>query len=300
MVKPLPATEPPRFSCLYVFGDSFADTGNAFQLTQGILANHPNRQHRFANDLIWIDYLADFLWLTFQCSSLPMRRGDGVNYAVGGATTGTVNLFPALMPVLPELPGLQQQIQAFAASFKRKKRADADALYILSVGMTDYIPLVNGTPYQADPKQSIHHLSDAIATLIKVGAKHILLSNLPDLGKTPIADAAHSKTPISTVATAIATHNQALVDLVQSFQPKANVMLLDVKSLIDDAIAHPAQLGLRNVTLPCSQIEGCNPNDYLFWDQMHFTSQVHQQIAKSALVSICEAAIPSLAPVMGG
>ncbi len=70
---------------------------------------------------------------------------------------------------------------------------------------------------------------------------------------------------------------------------------LDVASLFSQAIANPAAFGLTNVTNSAapglepgdssyntSQIVA-NPNQYLFWDDLHPTQTVHAELAQFAL-----------------
>jgi thermolabile hemolysin len=109
---------------LYSFGDSFSDTGNAHHLTKGQRASESGR---FCDGLVWIDFLAAHLGLTLTPGFVDPDAIANLNFATGGATTGQENLFPAVMPDLPKLPGLQQQIQGFLTLAQGK--ADPEALY---------------------------------------------------------------------------------------------------------------------------------------------------------------------------
>jgi thermolabile hemolysin len=299
MQKLSSSKEPPRFSNLYVFGDSFSDTGNAFQATGGVLAAPPcgdstTGHRRFADDLIWIDYLADYLWLSLSPSA-SIRPGEGINFAMGGATTGTENLFPAAVPNLPELPGLQQQIQAFTASLKKKK-ADPDALYIIWAGVMDYMPFVNGIPQHTEPTVPMSHLATAVKALSKAGAKHILLVNVPDLDKMPQARQFGGGADAASLSTRIAAHNQALAEFIQSPPTNTNLIGFDVNAVLNEIIADAKHFGFRNTTEACDRTtehrttgqRGDNPNEHVFWDMFHLTSRVHQLIARAALEALCE------------
>jgi thermolabile hemolysin len=289
MQKLPPSKEPPRFSNLYVFGDGFSDTGNAFQATGGVLAAPPCGDSRFADDLIWIDYLADYLWLSLRPST-SSRPGEGINFAIGGATTGTDNLFPAAVPNLPELPGLQQQIKAFTTALKKKK-ADPDALYIIWAGAMDYMPFVNGIPQHTEPTVPMSNLTTAVKALSKAGAKHILLVNVPDLDKMPQARQAVGGADAASLSTRIASHNQALAEFIQSPLTHTNLIGFDVNSVLNEIIADAKHFGFRNTTEACdstTEQRGDNPNEHVFWDMFHPTSRVHQLIARAALEALCE------------
>ena len=72
---------------IYVFGDSFSDTGNVFNATKGAIPPSPAYFNgRFSNGPVWVEYLAPQLGLTFDPST---------NFAFGGATgaVGAGNAF---------------------------------------------------------------------------------------------------------------------------------------------------------------------------------------------------------------
>jgi thermolabile hemolysin len=277
--------EPPRFSNLYVFGDGFSDTGNAFQLTRGRFA--VTQRRRFADDLIWIDYLSDYLWLGITPSSdrhKSDRQNEGINFATGGATTGTTNLFslPNALPDAPlELPGLQQQIQAYTASLKKKKGADPEALYIIAAGALEYVPWADHCPQQEDPTLPIDHLTTAVKTLTQAGAKHVMLVNVLDLAKTPLG----REKPIAPGI--VAAHNQALAAFVKRPIEHVNLMLFDLHGVINEIMGDAPHFGFRNTTEACSGSH-YHPGESIFWDQIHPTSKVHQLIARASLETLCQ------------
>jgi thermolabile hemolysin len=279
--------EPPRFSNLYVFGDGFSDTGNAFQLTEGRLAMAANR--RFTNDLVWIDYLADYLWLGINPST-HSHIGEGINFATGGATTGTTNLFSLLDPQLPELPGLQQQIQTYTTSLKKKKGADPEALYIIEAGALDYVPWVNDRPQHSDSALPIEQLAVAVKALTQAGAKHVMLVNVPDLDQTPLGRQQSMTKGI------VAAHNQALATWVKRPIDQVNLMLFDLHGVMNEIIADAQHFGFKNTTEPCGRAgdvlelsaRANTPKDSIFWDHIHPTSKVHQLIARASLETLCE------------
>jgi phospholipase/lecithinase/hemolysin len=279
---PKSSKEPPRFSNLYVFGDGFSDTGNAFQLTGGRLA--VTQKRRFADDLVWIDYLSDYLWLAINPSSDPCgicfaarHKGEGINFATGGATTGTTNLF-SLHDGQLELPGLQQQIQAYTASLKKKKGADPEALYIIAAGALEYLPWADHCPQQENTTVAIEHLTAAVKTLTQAGARHVMVVNVMDLARTPLG----MEKPIAPGI--VAAHNQALAAFVKRPIEHVNLMLFDLHGVMNEIIADAQHFGFRNTTETCG---GSRPNESIFWDHIHPTSKVHQLIARASLETLC-------------
>ncbi|MBU7586940.1 MAG: SGNH/GDSL hydrolase family protein [Nostoc sp. TH1S01] len=273
-----------QFTNLYIFGDSYSDTGNAFNATKGILGAPPNYNGRFSNGRLWVDYLADRLKSSLKPSTENTANHQGINFAFGGATTGRDNLFPAVIPELPALPGLQQQIDLFTSLLQQNSQfADPNALYVIWAGAADYAPFVNGLPKYSDTIATITNISTAIQTLTELGAKHILLINVIDIGKTPLAPEVNHITNSELVSQVINKHNQALKEIVHIFEDKINLILFDVKSVVNEMIAHPQKFGFTNTTQGCSLVESGNPDEYVFWDQVHLTSRANQFIAKTVL-----------------
>lgn len=250
------------FQQLYVFGDSLSDTGNFYNATGGTFPpSPPYNQGRFSNDRLWVEYLAADLGAT------------STNFAFGGATTGSNNTI--LIPDVTTLPGLQQEI----ASFKTTNPiANPDALYIIWAGANDY--LGGGV---TDPSVPVNNLSGAIATLAESGAENFLVVNLPDLGKIPGTNDSLQASSLTTLSN---LHNSGLDTSLNALSTSydINIYDLDVSSLFAEAIAQPTKYGFTNVTDACLSDTGIcsNPNEYLFWDELHPTDAGHRIIGEVA------------------
>ena len=290
------------FSNLYVFGDSLSDQGNVFNATGGVVPPSPFYfDGRFSNGPLWVDYLAEDLGLDVNPFVGSADPTEGINFAFAGATTGGENTISLTFPQLPGLPGLQQQISFFT---NLVPVADPNALYIVWAGANDYSP-TDGTfvPFQ-DPDTTIANLTQAVTSLANVGAENIMVVNLPDLGRLPVS----LNTPDSERLTALTeSHNAALEDLSQSFDPSINLILFDVNESIEQVFATPQEFGFTNVTTPCLFVQSCfiNPdeqNQYLFWDERHPTTAAHQlvgDLALSVLNSEDPAGVPEPASAIG-
>ncbi|WP_414549846.1 SGNH/GDSL hydrolase family protein [Anabaena sp. CCY 0017] len=279
------------FSQLYVFGDSTVDNGNFFRLTQdnfGIgIPPIPYFEGRISNGLVWVEYLAADLGLTTN------------NFAFAGATTGDSNTLNV------NLPGLTQQIQLFS-SILPNLQADTDALYIVSAGANDYLGAGN-----QDFTQPVNNLLNVVTNLASVGAKNFLIANLPNLGNTPdIND------PIASAGLNLLTgfHNSALsqgLQFLSQQQPNLNINLFDVNSLISQITNNSGEFGLTNVTDRCLEqsiefivatgnfTQCSNPDEYLFWDNIHPTTATHRLIADAALVALHPQSVPEPGAVLG-
>ncbi|AFZ57981.1 SGNH/GDSL hydrolase family protein [Anabaena cylindrica FACHB-243] len=277
------------FSQIIAFGDSTVDNGNTFKFTEAAIGFGipplPYFQGRFSNGPVWVEYLAGNLGLT------------ETNYAFGGATTSTVNTINTqfdnpLTPVIENplnLPGLTQQIEAFKGT---NSQADKNALYIISAGANDYLGEGN-----TDFTQIVNNLTSAITSLASIGAKNFLVANLPNLGDVPLTNGSANSDGLNFLT---GLHNSTLSEALNGLnqqQPSLNITLFDVNSLVNSAIALPGEFGLQNVTDACFNSDAktlCNnPDEYLFWDQLHPTTYMHSIVARGAEESLKEIPEPS-------
>lgn len=276
-----------QFSNLYVFGDSLSDIGRTFVLSGGQIppAQLGYFQGRFTNGPNWADYLA---------ADLGVPSTIQTNFAVTSATTGTEN------SASPLLPGLQQEIAAFTLT---NPQADPNALYAVWAGNNDYF----GTAAQTDPSIPVGNLVNAIAALTSVGAKNILVPNLPDLGKIPLVAGRGAAVSQATSAV-VQGHNTLLAQTLATLGPQlapqgVTLIPLDVSSLFNDAFANPSKYGFTNTSDAClfpspllfppGPVTVCsNPNQYLFWDSLHPTTVTHQFVAEAAFDAISASAVP--------
>lgn len=282
------------FTRVIAFGDSLSDDGNLFRVSGGLAPRPPYVEGRFSNGPMWVEYLAQDL-------KLPL-----VNYAFGGATSGTYNTIYNLIPepvrpLVPPLLGLQQEINTFTAL---TPAADPAALFTVWAGANDY--LGGGV---TNPQQTVTNITQAVQALINVGAKNILVPNLPDLGRLPGPRSGPNSQPLTQLSTA---HNTLLAGslalLKSNSAPDVNLQLLDVYSLVNQALNNPTSLGFTStdscVTPPpllapppytiCS-----NQDQYLVWDDIHPTTAAHRQIANLALSTVQPEAVPEPTTIAG-
>lgn len=260
MDKTHPITE------LYVFGDSLSDTGMVFQATGGMYPPNPTYyQGRYSNGRVWIEYLAESLHLSSKQTN---------NFAYGGATTGSVgnNYVPTLL----------NQVQSFTQTHQK---TNSDALYVLWAGANDYLQGVSSATVP------VKNLTIAINSLTDVGAKKILVGNLPDLGQLPATRTSKNSVNLNALTQA---HNQGLrrsLKILSQQHSDLEIVVLDANTLYRDAIANPAAFNFTNVTTPClSGSSICsNPDQFLFWDGIHPTAAAHRIIGKTAFSTIQEA-----------
>lgn len=278
------------FTGLYVFGDSLSDTGNVYRLTGNLFPpSPPYFNGRLSNGPLWVEDLATLL-------GLPVDPNK--NFAYISATSGDTNTAP-----IPGLPGLQQEFQQFQLA---NPVVDPHALYTVLIGNNDY--LGGG---QTNPAVPVANTINFVRSLADSGARNILVSNLPDLGKIPLVT---GDPTTSAGLTGLATVHNALlaqqIDLLRQARPDLTLISVDVASLLNNAIRSPQQFGLTNVTDAClpfspglelfpTQPACSNPDTYLFWDRIHPGRVGHQQIANTAFRAIESAAVPEPVTTLG-
>ncbi len=258
---------------LYVFGDSLSDVGTVFRATGGMYPpNPPYFQGRYSNGRVWVEYLADRLHLSSNQTN---------NFAYGGATTGSERN--------SLVPGLLTQVQLFTQTHEQ---VHSNALYVLWAGANDYLQGVSS----AIP---VENITKAIASLADVGAKKILVANLPDLGQLPTTRTTANSARLSALTQA---HNQGLRRSLKVSQQHSELQIatLDANTLYREAIANPAAFGFTNVISPClAGLSACgSPDKFLFWDGIHPTTAAHRILGERAFAAIQEAGMVNSGSVL--
>ncbi|RAM48270.1 MAG: autotransporter outer membrane beta-barrel domain-containing protein [Hapalosiphonaceae cyanobacterium JJU2] len=257
------------YNQFFIFGDSLSDNGNLYRITGGTIPlSPPYFKGRFSNGPIWVEVLGSYL---------NIDANETTNYAVGGSTSGNTNVLSESL-IIP-LPSLSSQINDFTST---PENPSPNALFILWAGANDY--LIQPTEKRATNTQLVvNNLSNAITTLINKGARNIIVPNLPDLGKTPQE---RSQGTNDTTTALIKSHNNNLNSALQEIAKNHNVNIvpLDINALFDEVINQPERYGLTNTNDPCFDQQAgticSNPDEYLFWDQVHPTDRGHQFIAE--------------------
>ena len=182
---------------LVVFSDSLSDSGKLKSRLQ-VLPGSPYWAGRFSNGPNWIDYLE--AW-----SKIPVQ-----NHSFGGASvTGADNISRQNLYALIHDGGqyfvsgsIDHQIDDYQNKFLQgaKLQRPDETVFLIWTGSNDYIskepfsgaidtllnhPLEKGG-YQAVVDAVIEATHRQLERIYGLGARNILIANLPDLGDTPI------------------------------------------------------------------------------------------------------------------
>lgn len=253
------------FSSITIFGDSLSDVGNAYNSDLHLDPTSPYYNGRFSNGLIWIEDLAADLSLT---DPTPSTKG-GSDYAYGGVKTGS----GTTTEVIFKFPNIGTQISNYLGS----NTPAANGLFVVWGGGNDFI---DG---QTDPSVPVNNIAAHVTALANAGAKTILVPNLPALGEVPEFRGTSSESTMNTLSSEF---DSMLKTTLTSLAGSLNIHIdqLDIASLFSSAIANPAAYGFTDVTDQADNNGTVvpNPDQYLFWDDIHPTRIGHQMVANAA------------------
>ncbi|MGI8957854.1 MAG: DVUA0089 family protein [Chthoniobacterales bacterium] len=302
----------PPFSKVVVFGDSLSDNGNIQHVVKDktVFINFPSltfdyADGRFTNSSqtlppsrdyegTWHEQLAEtFLGLPAATNSLD----GGTNYAFGGATTiagaseRTVisNSEPFLGGDLTiTIDNLGKQVDDYLAAHT----PDPDALYIVWGGGNDLFD----DPSSANVLATAQRVAGLVAQLARAGAKSFLVPNVPPLGLVPnyaddIPKAALLNAGSAEYRQEFNTQLDAAVSTLAGEAISISLYRYDIFGLFYRLAANPEDVGFVNIS-DVSQAKAVDPDQYLFWDDIHPTTAGHYQIASAAFDVVNGSALP--------
>jgi phospholipase/lecithinase/hemolysin len=306
---PIAGQQAPTYEAFYAFGDSLVDNGNDYLVTQVLLQNppvppstSPHRAYyngRFSNGPVAFEYLWQILsgkapgtkgslqpFLSVQL----LAKKEAIDFAFGGSGTSPIDTTPGGFTV----PGLRGQVDLFR-TLSILRKPSPKALYAIFAGPGDYFKTTPLTP-----DQSVGNIVTSIRALYSVGARTVIVLNMPDLGSVPMFAGTPQSAPLSALS---AAHNAALATALASLQaslPSLRLIPIDINAVMQQLPptmnpALPAVDALVPVPPPGPPTSLClfiNPAtcpnvptfdvglQYLFWDAQHPTTEVHRLLAQ--------------------
>jgi phospholipase/lecithinase/hemolysin len=307
LVPAAAAGQIPQFDSFYVFGDSLADNGNVL-IQSGALGMNPpvppsatpHRTYfdgRFSNGYIGFEYLWQRLTGHQPGSALalkpflaaPFRQQRGpIDFAFGGTGTAYVDQTPGGFWA----PGLRGQVELFRMALRGKKPSTR-SLYAIATGANDY--RVDPFNVPMNPVDVVRNMEEAIARLYQLGARDVIVLDLPDLGLIPANGGDPQASAIS------AAHNSELDSALAALQaryPKLHLIPVKLNPLFEDLrLRMESRIPALDVFAPltpglsvCLFINPAACSDapdflfngnfgFLFWDVVHPTTEAHQSLA---------------------
>ena len=281
----------PQINAFFVFGDSLSDTGNLWLLTKAVgqdPAVPPSEtphmtyfQRRFSNGPVAFEYLWDLITskpgddVKPFLATLKVPQRGAVSFAFGASGTGFLEPVPGPLFV----PGLNGQVELFGAALRGKK-PPRRALYAIFTGANDYL----GTSDEPlAPPVVVENIVKAVQRLYALGARHVMVLNLPDLGLIPLVP--EEVKPAWSQLTGF--HNlllaQALNGLAASL-PDLRLIPVDVFTFtqnlaadadLSPALPYPDAICLFTDPASCTDVSFDVDPKFFFWDAEHPTTATH-------------------------
>ncbi len=283
------------YTSFWAFGDSLTDPGNLYSLSGGAVPPPPYEQ-RFSDGPVWAEYVAQ----GFTDANLPAG-----NFAHGYArAVANIDPFPWQIPDLP------QQIDTF--EMQPSSQLGDRPLAALWFGANDLFAaieeqLLSGAPNPAavigTAVNAAVAVGEGIRDIAEAGVRDFLVFNLPPLDLTPrFALPGPVGIPAAAPLAGLGadTFNASLMAVLDGLGDDLNVSLLDMDSILTQAVANPGLFGLSDATNPCT-IPGLPPETAcsadeaagkLFFDLVHPTTAAHREIADTVQERISIAPVP--------
>jgi cholinesterase len=251
---------------LFVFGDSYSDTGAFFPLTNGSTA---------------VGYLAQNFNITLTTSKNPDPGTEGVNFAESGARIFVGPNPPATQPrsLTQQVAEFQNYVASNSVTFN-----PSTTLFFLSGGLNDHNMI---TPAQANAATTAQ-----VATLYSLGARLFEIALLPSLVPA-FSDSANNLNP----------GFRALVPQLQAEFPDAVFGLSNWGPDFDDILTNPSKYGITNTTDPClnfaTGIACSDPDKHFYYFIVHPSDVSHHIVGNELFTEVLALPSPVPAPLAG-
>jgi phospholipase/lecithinase/hemolysin len=236
---------------MYVFGDSYSDTGAGYLDGNGPTA---------------VAYLAQRLGFELRHANAADAAGKSLNFAVSGAQTGSGagrRVKEALLGF-----GMRNQVDDFAARVRSGAIAfrPESTLFYIAGGLNDRtIPT----------ETTVQNLKGLIRTLYELGGRRFLLATLPTAIPSFSAVGKRLNPALSSIPPELAAE-----------LPASSISLSRWGQFFDEVMADPAQYGITNTTKACAgraifdedSTPCATPSAYYYYHAGHPSTAVHKAV----------------------
>lgn len=276
----------PSFSQMISFGDSLSDRRNVKDISFGLVPFSPYADGRFSNGPLWVEQLSGKLGL----GAVTASRDGGRNFAHAGVKTGDGDtVLTSFLGLNITAPDIGKQVTGWTGS----NNASSTQLFTMLGGGND----IFSNFFSVSTPTMASNMTSNVQRLYNDGARHILIANLPDLGKTPRYRGTAEQTRATLLSNNFNNHLANGLNALEQSSPGLNLYRVDTFALFNAVIANPGQYGFTNVTQPVYIEDGGltgggdvvgNPANYVFWDDVHPTTAAHALLGNAAFVAIPE------------
>lgn len=285
------------YSQFVVFGDSLSDAGNAAFITSNRFPPSPPYARTFSDGPTAAQYLASLLGVPVELGWSGLNPTAN-NYAVGGGLNGSGNYnvqignppgLGAAFPIMADT-GIRQQIERYASVIPVVPNA-AGTLFMVWGGPND---IFLGAETGGDPNvyipAALANLANDLLMLAGMGAQHLFVPGMPDLGLTPEARNLGPAAMAGLSALSAAYNSgvaQVLASLETAFDPLGiELYSFDTAAFFAGVAANPAGFGFTNATDSCLFTAGGACTGYLYFDNVHPTTAAHELLARQFAAAV--------------
>ena len=249
---PAPAHRP--YTKLFVFGDSYSDTGAGYVDGNGATA---------------VAYMAQRLGIPFTWYGAPDMRSKGINFAISGARTGTGAGKRYAHGEFLSL-GMINQVQEFADLVKAGTISfdPAQTMFYLAGGLND-----RGTP----DGYTRTNIEQEIDSLYSLGGRRFMVALLPVKIPQFAAPGVRLNPELAKIPAEEKTKH-----------PDIRIDNSDWGPFFDRVITHPADYGLTDTTTTCagrvlkdqSPNPCAHPETHFFYHEGHPSTATHKAVGE--------------------
>ena len=243
----------PPYTMLYVFGDSYSDSGSGYLDTNGLTA---------------VAYLAQQLHLPFTFYGDPNSKGKGLNFAISGAGSGAGagRRYPTgeMLGI-----GMKNQVDQFVAFTKTNDIPTIDSdntMFFFAGGLND-----RGKP----EGYTRTNIESQIDELYDIGARRFMVALLP------------TKIPqFATAGTQFNPDLSKIPDEEKAKHPGIRIAMSNWGGFMDEVMTNSAKYGINDTKSPCAgrnihheDTTPCaNPDAHFFYHEGHPSMAVHKAV----------------------
>lgn len=256
----------PPYQRVYIFGDSYSDTGAGYLDGNGPTA---------------VAYMAKSMNIDLKPASANHGPGDSLNFAVSGATTGEGKGSRVQTALLGY--GMKNQVQDFVQGINSKSiRFDPTAtLFFLAGGLNDA---------RFPPDVTLNNLKDEIRTLYRAGGRNfavaLLTTRIPGFGQLG-----------QRLNGGISQIPQQLMSELKG----AHIYASHWGPFFDEILQNPTRYGITNTKDACAgrkifgeKKEACAaPDTYFYYHAEHPSTATHKAVGQMLYEEAVRMAPPS-------